>query len=139
AFAMLFTFGSGPVTTTLILTGRSRLAFIDYLFVLGTEIGLGVFLINRFGLIGAAYARLVGTAMNNVVPLIQVWMIAKIQPYRIDYWKPVVAGGLSTVVALVVVRASGLAVAAPAAVVAAGVIGVCYIGLLLLLGLSTED
>src|SRR5206468_11581588 len=105
----------------------------------GTGIVLGVFLISRFGLIGAAYARLVGTAMNNVIPLIQVWVVARIQPYRVDYWKPVVAGGVSTVVALLVVHASGLAVAAPAAILAAAVIGVCYIGLLLLLGLSAED
>jgi O-antigen/teichoic acid export membrane protein len=139
SFAMLFNFASGPVTTTLILIGRPRLALLDYMIVLGAEIGLAFALIPRFGLMGAAVARLVGTALNNVVPLAQVWVIMRIHPYRRDYWKPCAAALIATAVALLAVHALGLAVGPPAAIVAASVLGLTYLGLFIAFGLSTED
>jgi O-antigen/teichoic acid export membrane protein len=139
AFAMLFNFASGPVTTTLILTGRSRLAFIDYVLVLAVEVVLGVILIPRIGLIGAASARLAGTALNNLIPLAQVWWTTKLHPYRLDYWKPVTAGIGATLVAAIAIRVSGLGIGPPAAIVAAVVLGVVYLALMMLLGLTRED
>jgi O-antigen/teichoic acid export membrane protein len=139
SFAMLFNFATGPVTTTLIVIGRPRLALLDYLVVLGAEIGLAFALIPRYGLIGAAVARLVGTALNNVVPLAQVWGIMRIHPYRRDYWKPVAAALIATGVALLAVHVLGLAVGPPAAIVAASVTGIVYVGLFIAFGLSAED
>jgi O-antigen/teichoic acid export membrane protein len=139
AVAMMFNFASGPVTTSLIVIGRSSLALIDYIFVLAAELGLAVLLIPRYGLVGAAIARLVGTAINNLVPMAQVWWSERIHPYRIDYWKPVGAGSIATVAAVIIVRVSGLAVSRPAALLAAAVIGVAYAGLLLAFGLTAED
>jgi O-antigen/teichoic acid export membrane protein len=139
SFAMLFNFATGPVTTTLILIGRPRLALLDYLLVLGAEVGLAFLLIPSHGLMGAAVARLVGTAMNNVIPLVQVWWILRIHPYRLDYWKPVLAGLTSTAAALGVVRFLGLPVGPAAAVVATATVGVVYIGMTLMLRLSAED
>jgi O-antigen/teichoic acid export membrane protein len=139
AVAMMFNFASGPVTTSLIVIGRSSLALIDYIFVLGAELSLAVLLIPRYGLIGAATARLVGTAINNLVPMAQVWWSERIHPYRMDYWKPVVAGGVATLAAIIVLRVSGLGVAPAAALLAAAVIGAGYVGLLLSFGLTPED
>jgi O-antigen/teichoic acid export membrane protein len=139
AVAMMFNFASGPVTTTLIVIGRSSLALIDYVIVLAAELGLAFLLIPRHGLIGAAIARLVGTALNNLVPMAQVWWSARVHPYRLDYWKPVAAGSIAALAALVVVRISGLGVTPLAALVAAAVIGSTYVALLLVFGLTQED
>ncbi len=139
SFAMLFNFASGPVTTTLILIGRPRLALLDYVLVLGAEVGLAFLLIPQYGLMGAAIARLVGTAMNNLIPLAQVWWILRIHPYRRDYWKPIAAGLIATAAALLAVHVLGLHVGPLAAIVAAAIVGVVYIGMTLLLGLSAED
>jgi O-antigen/teichoic acid export membrane protein len=139
SFAMLFNFSTGPVTATLIVAGRPRLALLDYVLVLGAEVGLALILIPRHGVLGAAVARLVGTAMNNLIPLAQVWWILRIHPYRSDYWKPVAAGLTAVVAALVVVHATGMPVGPPAAVVAAAIVGVVYLGMIVLLGLSPED
>lgn len=139
AFSVLFTFGTGPVTTTLILTGRSRLAFLDYLLVVVTEIALGFWLIPRYGVVGAAIAHLVGTALNNLLPLWQVWSASGLHPYRLDYWKPIVAGLVSAAAARAVVLAIGVSSGVIAIPIAVVVVGLVYVGLLLLLGLGPED
>ena len=139
AGSVLFIFGTGPVTTTLILTGRSRLAFYDYLAVVGTEIALGFWLIPRYGVLGAAVAHLVGTALNNLLPLWQVWSAARLHPYRLDYWKPLVAGLTSVGVAKAVVGLAGVGTGVVAAVTAVIVVGLVYLAVLLLLGLGPED
>ncbi|MDQ3765956.1 MAG: flippase [Actinomycetota bacterium] len=139
AFSVLFIFGTGPVTNTLILTGRSRLAFYDYLAVVATEIALGFWLIPRHGILGAAVAHLAGTALNNLLPLWQVWSTSRLHPYRLDYWKPIAAGVAAVGVARAVIAFSGVGTGVAAAAVAVVVVGLVYLGLLLLLGLSQED
>jgi len=139
SIGMLFQFGTGPVTVTLILIGYPKLALADYMLVIAAEVGLAAWLIPGHGVIGAAIARMVGTTLNNVVPLAQVWWKARIQPYRLDYWKPVTAGILVTILARVAVGLSGIGVGVPAAAAAASVIGLGYVGLLLVFRLSPED
>ena len=139
AVGMLFNFSTGPVATTLIMSGRARVAFIDHLLVVGLEIGLAFWLIPAHGLLGAAAARMIGTAFNNSLRLIQVKLFMGLHPYRWDYWKPIVAGGLGTAIALVVVKATGIAGGVVSAALAALIIGGCYLGLLLFFGLSEED
>ncbi|MDQ3752076.1 MAG: flippase [Actinomycetota bacterium] len=139
AFSVLFIFGTGPVTNTLILTGRSRLAFYDYLAVVGTEIVLGFWLIPRYGVLGAAVAHLAGTALNNLLPLWQVWSAARLHPYRLDYWKPIIAGLASVLVGKGVIALAGVGSGVVAAVLAVVIIGLVYLGLLLVMGLGPED
>ena len=139
AIGMLFNFGTGPVATTLIMSGRAKVAFIDHLLVVGLEIGLAFWLIPAHGLLGAAAARMIGTAFNNSLRLTQVWMFMRLHPYRWDYWKPISAGAVASALAWLVVEAAGIPEGVMTALVAAGVIGACYLGLLLLFGLSDED
>jgi hypothetical protein len=82
---------------------------------------------------------LVGNALNNGVPLWQVWSRFRVHPYRRDHWKPAVAGLLAVAVAKLVISGIGLNVGVLAAGVATGVVGFVYLGLLLILGLSVED
>jgi O-antigen/teichoic acid export membrane protein len=139
AFGMLFNFGTGPVTTTLIMSGRSRLALVDYFVVVVVEIALGLWLIPTHGVLGAAIALLVGSALNNGVPLWQVWSLLRVHPYRHDHWKPAAAGVVAVVIAKLVVSGIGSSVGVFSAGVAVGVVSFVYVGLLLILGLSVED
>jgi hypothetical protein len=82
---------------------------------------------------------MVGTMLNNVVPLAQVWWKARMQPYRGDFWKPIAAGILATVLARIVVSFSGMPIGVPAAAVAASVLSLSYLGFLLLFRLPPED
>jgi O-antigen/teichoic acid export membrane protein len=139
SIGMLFQFGTGPVTVTLILIGHPKLAFADYLLVIAVEVGLAVWLIPGHGVAGAAVARMVGTMLNNIVPLAQVWSKARMQPYRRDFWKPIAAGVLAAVLARIVVSFSGLPIGVPAAAVAVSVLSLSYLGFLLLFRLPPED
>lgn len=138
AIAMLFAFGTGPVTVTLIVSGRPRLALVDYVLVVAVEIGVALWLIPDIGVLGAAVAKLVGTAVNNVLPLIQVWRLEGMQPYRLDYWKPVAAGVGGVIVARGVAALLPVGGALSAAI-AGLALGLSYVAFMYFLGLSEED
>ncbi|MDP9223451.1 MAG: polysaccharide biosynthesis C-terminal domain-containing protein [Actinomycetota bacterium] len=135
---MLFSFGTGPVTVTLIVSGRAGLALFDYFLVIATEIGLSFWLIPSLGVLGAAIANAAGLTVNNVLPLWQVWRGQGFHPYRWDYWKPTLAAIVATLVAKLVLFEAKLPIGVTAAAVAAVVIGGCYTGLVLLFGLGED-
>jgi O-antigen/teichoic acid export membrane protein len=139
AIAMFMNFSTGPAGATLIMVGRAHLGFIDHVLVVAAEIGLSLWLLPRYGVIGAAVVRMIGTSLNNITRLVQVWWITGHHPYRIDYWKPAAAGVVATVLAKSIVAATGIGTGAQVALVASVAIGSLYVGLLLLLGLSEED
>src|SRR5919106_1841787 len=139
AISMLFNFGTGPVATTLLMSGRGTLALADHVLVFATEVGLALLLIPPFGLVGAATARLMGAVVNNGLRLLQVWRILGLHPYNFHYWKPIVAGGASTALAWGVVGGAGLQDGLPSVAGAVVVIVAAYVGCLLLFGLSDED
>jgi O-antigen/teichoic acid export membrane protein len=139
SLGMLFQFGTGPVTVTLILIGRPKLALLDYGIVITVEIVLAVVLIKRFGLVGGATAKAVGTALNNVLPLVQVWMRERTWPFRWDFLKPVAAAAIAALVARLLVSATPLGNGVTAAIAGGLTIGLVYLAVLLVLGLSAED
>jgi O-antigen/teichoic acid export membrane protein len=138
AIGVLFQFGTGPVTVTLIVVGRPNLALLDYLVVVVVEFTLGLLLIPSLGVLGAAVATAAGTVLNNVLPLAQVWRILRITPYRTDFWKPVVAGGAAWIVAEVAVAAIDPAKVVEG-VIAISMTAITYLAVVLLLRLNEQD
>jgi O-antigen/teichoic acid export membrane protein len=138
AVGVLFQFGSGPVTVTLIMIGRPRLALLDYILVVALEVGLAAWLIPTHGLVGAAIAKAVGTSMNNVLPLIQVWLILRTHPYRRDFWKPAAAGIVAVAAAKLATEVVGFG-GVRAALLAGVVLGIVYVALIAVFGLGAQD
>jgi O-antigen/teichoic acid export membrane protein len=138
AVGMLFQFGTGPVTVTLVVIGRPRLALIDYIVVIAVEIGMGLWLIPGYGVVGAAIATVAGRILNNVLPMIQVYRAEGVQPYDRSWAKPTAAAVAAAAIARLAVHATGLE-GAVEAVVAACLIGVIYLILLIVLGVGEED
>ena len=139
ATGMLFNFGTGPVTPTLIISGRSRTALVNYGLVLVMEAALGLWLIPWLGVVGAAIARLVGMALLNCLNLIIVWRRMGLQPYRRDFWKPTAAGVIAVAVARLTVMASGMTADVPSLVLGSLILGATYLALLAAFRLSEED
>ena len=139
AVGMLFLFGTGPVTAILILSGRPRLALLDYLSTLAIELLLALFLIPRYGLTGAAIAGTTGRLVNNALPLFQVWLTLRFHPYRADYWKPIAAAATAVTAAKVILTLVGLGSGIAAAIAATILVSAGYAGLMLLFGFSLED
>jgi O-antigen/teichoic acid export membrane protein len=139
SIGMLFEFATGPVSQTLILIGNPKLVFADYLIVLIVEIGLGVWLIPGLGVMGAAISRSVGAALNNVLLLAQVWAKARVHPFRVDYWKPLAAGLVAAIGVRVAMWVAGIGLGFGAAATAACAVGLVYLALLVLFGLTPDD
>jgi len=139
SIANLMSFGTGPSTTTLLIAGRARMTLINNVATIGGEVVLAIWLIPAYGLLGAGVARVIGVTLNNLMRLIQVRVLLGFWPYRADYWKPLVAGLASLGLAKLVIPASGLGLRPVAAVAAAAIIGVSYVGLVLILRLTDED
>jgi O-antigen/teichoic acid export membrane protein len=74
------------------MSGYPRLNFLNSLFVLGMNIALDLFLISRFGVMGAALAGGLSLLAVNIIRLLEVHVILKMHPYSLSYWKPLVAG-----------------------------------------------
>jgi O-antigen/teichoic acid export membrane protein len=131
---------TGPSQTTLIVIGRPQLALIDYVVVLGVEVGLAVLLIPDHGVVGAAIAAVAGMVLNNVLAAWQVWRSTTMHPYRLDYWKPAAAGLVSLVAARVAAAVVGANAAPLVILVIAGVVlGLTYLGCLVLFGITDDD
>jgi O-antigen/teichoic acid export membrane protein len=135
----LFQFGTGPVTVTLMVLGRSGLALFDYLLVIALQVGLAVALIPRYGVLGGALARAAGTLVNNGLPLAQVWYLLRIHPYRLDYWKPAAAALAATILARVTFGTGLMGNGGAGAVGAAVIFAVAFLTLMVLFGLSADD
>jgi O-antigen/teichoic acid export membrane protein len=135
----LFNFATGPVATTLLLGGRSSLAFLDHVIALPVLVVLGAWLISAHGILGAAITSMVVSAINNGLRLAQVWTLFRLHPYRVDYWKPIAAGAGAVVVSKTVVMALGLGITPLAAAVSTVILGASYVGLFVLFRLSDED
>lgn len=138
SIGMLFLIGTGPVTTTLLAAGHSRLVFIDYVLAVGTEVLLAILLIPPYGINGAAIAAMCGKAVNNAIPLAQVWLKLGFHPYAFAYWKPVAAGLTATGIARLLLTVAELE-SGIAAATAAVLVGVIYIALIWLFRISAED
>ncbi len=85
----------GSVSQMIIMTGRQKLHLYNMIFVLLVNIILNIIFIPARGMIGAALATFISIALFNIIELLQVHLIIRIQPYRPDFLKPVLAGALS--------------------------------------------
>jgi O-antigen/teichoic acid export membrane protein len=97
AFAIggLINAGTGAVGYMLLMTGYNKLSFINSLVAVATNIGLGIVLTPRYGAMGTAISTGLAICVLNLMRLLQVRLILKMQPYRRDTLKPLCAGLIS--------------------------------------------
>ena len=78
--AMLAGALTGQVDIVLITSGKSSWSMLNGLLVLITNVGLDLWLIPRHGILGAAIAWATAITVSNVVPLIQLAVVFRLQP-----------------------------------------------------------
>jgi O-antigen/teichoic acid export membrane protein len=81
SLAMLIDMATGPVTTVLLMAGKSAWNLYNMATTLAVNIGLNVLLIPPFGLTGAAIAWAVALVVQNLVPLVQIWTGLGLHPF----------------------------------------------------------
>ncbi|MDR2985202.1 MAG: polysaccharide biosynthesis C-terminal domain-containing protein, partial [Nocardiopsaceae bacterium] len=81
ALAMLVATACGQVDVVLITTGRSTWSLVNGLMAMCVNIGVDLILIPRMGITGAAVGWAAAIVVANIVPLVQVAVVAKVHPF----------------------------------------------------------
>ena len=87
---------TGSVGYMLIMTGHQRVTFLNTLVALIVNAVVGVILTPRYGVIGTAISTGLAEIVVNLMRLLQVVILLRMQPYRWDCLKPLGAGLIST-------------------------------------------
>jgi O-antigen/teichoic acid export membrane protein len=82
----------GSNNSVLLLTGHSRIVLWNSFIVGIFQIGLGLLLIPRLGMSGAAISAAAGLVLVNCIRTAECFFILRLQPYEHTIWKPFVAG-----------------------------------------------
>lgn len=100
AFAMgaIINTGTGSVGYMLLMTGHQKLSFLNSLAAVFMNVVLGVILTPRYGAMGTAIATGAAICVVNLMRLLQVRLILKMQPYSRDTLKPILAGIISAAI-----------------------------------------
>lgn len=107
AGAMLLSTAIGPVDVVLLMGGKSSWNLLNTVVALTVNIVLNIVLIGHFhmGLEGAAIAWFVSVALNNLMPLVQVWSFLGLHPFGKGFPRAAVAALVSFGAVGLIVRA----------------------------------
>jgi O-antigen/teichoic acid export membrane protein len=127
---------SGPCGHMLMMSGRPYLAMANNILALTLNIGLNVWLIPRYGIVGAGVAWAASLVFINLSRVTQVYVTMKMVPFDRGLTKGVVAAAAALPGALLVeANMDGLA----ALLVGATAIVFVYVATIFALGLEAQD
>ncbi len=133
---------TGPVIEILTMSGKQMVTLYNEIAAVVLNVLLNLFLIPRFGMMGAAIATGIAWAALNVMSLIQVHLRYRIHPYERAFFKPLLAGVVAFVLLFQVklFLRDGLELSKlPVMLIVSGLFLAVYLGLLFRMGLSQED
>jgi O-antigen/teichoic acid export membrane protein len=130
---------TGPANQTIAMSGRPKLNLVNILLTFAVHVVLNLLLVPQYGILGAAWATTVSVAFGGVLACLEVNLLLQIYPYRLDFLKPFMAGLVSGAAVFLLkehaLRGQGLF----PLVALSPVLGLFYLGVLLLLGIDEED
>lgn len=92
ATADLINSGTGICGSIIDMTGYTKLKLVNSILSITLAVGCNLWLIPRWGVMGAATATLVATASINLLRVGEVWFLFRLMPYNRTFIKPAVAG-----------------------------------------------
>jgi O-antigen/teichoic acid export membrane protein len=137
ALAHFVTACLGLTPYVLVMAGRSRLLLVNTVAAAILNVALGVVLVPRLGIFGAAIAVLASVTSFQVALTIQTWLLERVHPFSFRLLKPLAAA----LVTLAAETALHLFVPDRAARIALVIAGgaVAYAAALLAFGLGPEE
>jgi O-antigen/teichoic acid export membrane protein len=139
AFSELVNAATGICGSMIDMTGHARLKLANSILWIVLLVGSGALLIPVWGVIGAASAMLISTAIVNVVVVIEVWVLERLLPFEWKLWKPVAAGVAALTVGWLLRLGMPVGDNWRRAAVQAAIVVATYSGLLLGFRLERED
>jgi O-antigen/teichoic acid export membrane protein len=139
ACAELVNAGTGVCGAIIDMTGRTKLKLFNATLMFILSLSLNFLLIPRWGLLGAATAVLISMGAINLLRVVEVWVLFRLQPYNLSLIKPVTAATAAVIVALTVDQWFPAETNLLHTAVHASLLLAVYAGLILLLGLAPEE
>lgn len=96
--------GTGSALPLLSIAKRLRLISINSILTIILNVGLCFLLIPRFNILGAALASSLTDVMISVLSTIEVYWTMRLHPYHWDMCKPLVAGGIASLVGIILLH-----------------------------------
>jgi O-antigen/teichoic acid export membrane protein len=90
--------GTGLVGYILLMTGHTKISFLNSLVAVIVDVILGIILTPRYGAMGVAIATGAAVSVVNIMKLLQVRLLVKMLPYQWDVIKPLGAGLISGII-----------------------------------------
>jgi O-antigen/teichoic acid export membrane protein len=130
---------TGPANRTIVMSGRSKLNLANALFAFTLHVALNLLLVPRHGIVGAAWAAGLSISLGSGIACLEVKLLLRIDPWRLGFLKPVVAGlvSIGSVLLVGTYALPGHGLMASAAL--AALLALVYLGILLLLGIDQAD
>jgi len=88
AIAYLINASTGSVAFLLQMSGKQDIEMVNCITMAVISIALNIFLIGKYGIIGAAIATGACIAALNIIRLVEVKLLFDIQPYNLSFLKP---------------------------------------------------
>ncbi len=130
---------TGPANPTIAMSGRSKLNLLNVLITFTLHVVLNLLLIPPNGILGAAWATTLSVTIGSVIACLEVYILLRIHPYRLDFLKPIAAGLVSAGVVFLLGEYALSGRGLLALIALAAVLALVYLGILLLLGMDKED
>ena len=102
AVGQLVNTAAGPLGQVINMSGRPYITMPNNAFVTLLNVGVGLVLIPRYGLVGAAVSTAGALTVGNAVKLVLIRTIFGLTPFRADTAKTLLAGAAATVAAATV-------------------------------------
>jgi O-antigen/teichoic acid export membrane protein len=139
AVGKLIDAGTGPCGLMLNMSGRPLWSTVANLAALLLNVLLNLWLIPAHGILGAAVAWALALGTVNLARVVQVWWVMRMLPFDLGVLKGVLAGAGALSAGLLARPWVGIAAVPLVTALGMAQVGVVYIGLLGLLGISADD
>lgn len=139
AWAELVNAGTGICGSIIDMTGYTKMKLVNSVLWVVLTLGTNFLLIPHWGLLGAAMAVLISKGSINLLRVAEVWYIFRIIPYNWSFLKPVTAGLVTFAVAFLLEQWFPAEANLFFAVIDGVIVLATYTGMILSLGLASED
>lgn len=130
---------TGSTGFVLIMTGRSLVVMGNSALLFVLNIVLTVFMLQRFGIMGAAYAYSFSIIVIQVLQFVEVWLFYRIHPYSLSNFKAVAAAIVAGFTVLVIKNLLGQHEFWASPYLLVPVFISCYLAVVILAGFNRED
>ncbi len=98
-FELIYIAGGAALPGTVLpMSGKQDIELANAVVMVTMNIVLNFWLIQKYGVLGAAIATGISTALVNIAKVIEVYILLGIHPYNLSYHKPFIAGVIVTLI-----------------------------------------